>query len=461
MYGSLLQFLKKSMQSKNKVAILGAGLVGSLLSILLKKRGVQVDVFEKRSDIRKSSREEGRSINMALSDRGIKSLKLAGVYNNVSKSLIPMKGRMMHSPEGSLTSQAYGQSGQFINSISRNELNKHLIDEAEKLGVNFSFNSPVKQVDIATNQLGFTSEKGVFQARFDALIGSDGVNSILRSHLLNESDQNEHRALEHGYKELSIPAINDAFAFDPNHLHIWGRGRFMLIALPNPDKTFTATLFLPYGDKKESFKSLKTKSAVDKFFKKYFKDVFELIPDLNFQFFNNPTSKLGMIKCYPWSKQTSLLIGDSAHAIVPFYGQGMNAGFEDCRIFIETLEEQEFNWSKAMESFQSRRKKDTDAIAYLALSNFIEMRDHVNNAKFLAQKKLEAQLHTNFPSDWQPLYSMVTFSDMPYSEALKLGELQQDLLNKLPNIEDYSQIDQQKLIDDFKSQVLNAQTTSQ
>jgi len=446
---------------KNKVAILGAGLVGSLLSILLKKRGVQVDVFEKRGDIRLSNREEGRSINMALSDRGIKSLKLAGVYDSVSTSLIPMKGRMMHSIEGELTRQAYGMSGQYINSISRNELNKHLIGESEKLGVKFHFNSPVKQVNVATNQLGFTSEKGLYEAQYDALIGADGINSILRSNLLSENDQNEQRTLEHGYKELSIPSINNDFVFDPNHLHIWARGRFMLIALPNPDKTFTATLFLPYKDKKDSFQKLTTKEAVDKFFKKYFRDVFDQIPDLNFQFFNNPTSKLGMLKCDPWHKHQSLLIGDSAHAIVPFYGQGMNAGFEDCRIFVETLEQYNFDWSIAMDSYHRDRKKNTDAIAYLALTNFIEMRDHVNSDRFLAQKKLEAALHKAYPEDWLPLYSMVTFSEIPYSEALKLGEIQQELLNEIIEVKDFETINMKKLIESFKSRVLNAQTTSQ
>jgi kynurenine 3-monooxygenase len=268
--------------------------------------------------------------------------------------------------------------------------------------------------------------------------------------------------LTHGYKELTFPATkNGGYASEKGALHLWPRGENMLIALPNMDKSFTVTLFLAYEGGKYNFGNLNNKEIVDEYFSTIYPDAYNLMPELDTEFFENPTAALGTVRCSPWYHKKTLIMGDAAHAIVPFYGQGMNAGFEDCRIFVETLEQYNFDWSIAMDSYHRDRKKNTDAIAYLALTNFIEMRDHVNSDRFLAQKKLEAALHKAYPEDWLPLYSMVTFSEIPYSEALKLGEIQQELLNEIIEVKDFETINMKKLIESFKSRVLNAQTTSQ
>ncbi|GAB3342848.1 NAD(P)/FAD-dependent oxidoreductase [Marivirga atlantica] len=419
------------------IGILGAGLVGTLLSLYLKKRGYQVKVFEKRSDLRKSNNEGGRSINLALSKRGIKALEEVGVFADVKSVLIPMEGRMMHNREGNLTFQPYGKEGQHINSVSRSVLNEHLIEAAEQEGVQLCFDHTCTAVDLENTTISFEHNGKESTEHFDLVFGADGAYSQLRQAMFRTNRFNYQQFyIEHGYKELTIPPTESGdFAINPNALHIWPRGKYMLIALPNLDRSFTCTLFLPFeGD--PSFETLTNKKSVQSFFEKTFADTLPLIENLDEEFFENPTSSLVTVKCYPWVKNNCVLIGDASHAIVPFYGQGMNAGFEDCFVLNKLLNEFDDNWDKTLNAYQQLRKEDGDAITDLALNNFIEMRDLVADDKFLLQKKIERHLQDAYPDKWLPLYSMVTFSDLRYSEALEIGKKQQAIMDEVMNRND-------------------------
>ncbi|GAB4232840.1 MAG: NAD(P)/FAD-dependent oxidoreductase [Ekhidna sp.] len=433
---------------KDKVHVVGAGLVGSLLALRLKQKGFDVTVFEKRSDPRKVGAAGGRSINLALSRRGILPLQEAGIFDAIAPYLIPMHGRMMHDTEGNLTYQPYGKEGQYINSVSRAQLNQLLIEEAEKSGVEVIFDHKCEQVDFSESTLHFQSGKSVTS---DAIIGTDGAFSAIRKALQNTDRFNfSQHYIEHGYKELSMEPINGDFGLEPNYLHIWPRGNFMLIALPNFDKTFTCTLFFPF-EGSPSFSELTTKAAVSEFFHTYFKDITHLIPDLADQFMDNPTSSLVTTKCAPWNRDRTILLGDAAHAIVPFYGQGMNSGFEDVNLFTKMGEQLQWKWDTLLPEFSSSRKKDADAISELALHNFIEMRDHVGDPLFLKRKELEGRLQEKYPEEWIPLYSMVTFSDLPYSEALRLGKIQSKIMKEVLNDPKGSQVNLAEVIKKFNT----------
>lgn len=419
------------MNKQEQIVIVGAGLVGSLLATLLVKRGFAVDVYEKRPDPRKNINLAGRSINLALSHRGIRGLQMAGVFDQIAPQLIPMHGRKLHDTDGQLGFQPYGREGEFINSVSRNELNKCLIGEAEIFGVNFHFAHICEEVDFEKTNLTFMHEGKTVHASGSVVFGTDGAFSAVRSAFQKTDRFNySQHYIEHGYKELAMPPVNGDFAMEPNFLHIWPRGKYMLIALPNPDKTFTCTLFFPF-EGSPSFSELNTPDKALAFFQKEFPDVVTRIPDLKEQFMHNPASSLVTVKCFPWVKNRTMILGDACHAIVPFYGQGMNAGFEDCRLLMEMAEAKEFDWDKVLPEFQQTRKKDTDAIADLALKNFIEMRDWVGDEKFLLRKKIEAKLHAQFPKQWIPQYSMVTFNDIPYSEAKERGSRQDAIMEEL------------------------------
>jgi kynurenine 3-monooxygenase len=332
-----------------KVIVLGAGLVGSLMACYLRDRGYEVEIYEKRRDMRKITVDGGRSINLALSDRGWKALYEVGVGEKVKKFGIPMSGRLMHDMHGDLSQQPYGENGESIYSVSRSKLNEILIEAAEEKGANIYFEVECDEVSFEKTFIRIKGTEDEIGA--DLIIGADGAFSAMRRSFQRLSDFNERiTTLDHGYKELTIPPKNQDFAMDPNFLHIWPRDRFMLIALPNQDKSFTCTLFFPLeGDL--SFESIKDENAISEFFNQYFPDSVPLMPGLTEEYQANPTSKLLTIQCYPWSVNRCLMIGDASHAIVPFYGQGMNSGFEDCRIFNEMI--QNSSIIQILDQFQS------------------------------------------------------------------------------------------------------------
>jgi kynurenine 3-monooxygenase len=427
--------------STKHIAIVGAGLVGSLLGIYLCQRGYKVTVLERRPDMRTNKLFAGRSINLALSNRGIRALEEVGLADTIKKIAIPMHGRMMHDILENLTFQPYGKQGEFINSVSRSSLNIVLMDAAEAAGAELHFNQRVLQVDTEKTSIRAASQlNDISEYAFDLIIGADGAFSIIRQSLQTcDRFDFSQSYIDHGYKELHIPAgAAGKFQLEKNALHIWPRQRYMMIALPNPDGSFTCTLFFPF-EGNPSFQTLQTDDSMRSFFTSTFPDATRLMPTLPDDFFSNPTSSLVTMKCYPWVHNKTLLIGDAAHAVVPFYGQGMNAGFEDCRILNSMLDIYT-NWDDVLAAFQKQRKPDTDAIAQLALDNFIEMRDLVADADFLLRKKIEARLYTLYPDKWIPLYSMVTFhDDIRYSEAYTISRSQIKIMNEVmsrPGIQD-------------------------
>ncbi|MCC6182100.1 MAG: FAD-dependent monooxygenase, partial [Bacteroidia bacterium] len=423
------------MQKKN-ITIAGAGLVGSLLGIYLAKRGYSVSIYERRSDMRKESLSAGRSINLALSDRGLLALKKVGLEDEIKKISIPMHGRYIHNADGSTAFQPYGKEGQFINSVSRATLNIKLMELAEQEGVKIYFNHKCANINWNKNEINFDTENGnCITTNFDLLFGADGAYAATRlQHQVHHSKFNyQQYYIDCGYKELTIPPTKEGdFAMEVNALHIWPRKDYMLIGLPNLDKTFTCTLFFPF-EGETSFSKLDTKEKVKSFFEKTFPDAIQLMPNYLDDFFQNPTSSLVTVKCYPWIRDDKFtLIGDAAHAVVPFFGQGMNCGFEDCRILDELMEANENNWHNILEAFQQTRKPDADAIADLAIENFIEMRAKTADPKFLLQKKIEARLHEKYPNQWIPAYSQVTFSpNIRYSDALKRGQIQEKIMQQI------------------------------
>ena len=443
------------MNDKTKhIAIIGAGLVGSLLSLYLARRGYKISVFERREDLRKSLSDAGRSINLALSTRGFRALEEVGLAEETRRMAIPMNGRTIHDLAGNLTFQPYGRPGQYINSISRGDLNRMLIDQAAKKNVRFYFQHRCMKVNLDETAVTFrTPAKKSSTENFDLVIGADGAFSAVRSvmQITDRFDYSQHY-LEHGYKELHIPSGESGnFVLEKNALHIWPRESFMMIALPNPDGSFTCTLFFPFEGEK-SFASLSSDELVSDFFRKTFPDAIQHMPHLLEDFNSNPTGSLVTVRCFPWVRNKTFLIGDAAHGIVPFYGQGMNAGFEDCRILNELLDQHSDQWSVVPLIFQQTRKKDTDAIAELAFHNFIEMRDLVADAEFLLRKKIEARLHELYPEKWIPLYSMVTFHDhITYSQALETGKKQamiMDRVMKKPRIiQEWEQLNFKEIVD--------------
>ncbi len=415
---------------------MGAGLVGSLLALYLAKNNYRVAVYERRNDLRQNYVEYGRSINLALSDRGWKALEGVGIAEEIRKVAIPMYGRMMHDVQGQLSYQPYGTENQAIYSVSRGGLNVALMNLVDQNpNIDLHFNQQCLHVDLAANELEMrntaTQEKSIVSAH--RLFGTDGAYSMVR-YALQKTERYEYSQtyLEYGYKELRIaPGANNGWMLEKNALHIWPRGSYMMIALPNLDGSFTCTLFFPYeGD--VSFNSLQTKADIISFFKKIFPDALPLMPDLVSDFFENPTGSLVTIKCFPWSLEDKVvLLGDAAHAIVPFYGQGMNAGFEDCTVLNQLLQEHAGDWQTIFKKFQELRKSNTDAMAELAVQNFIEMRDLVADPQFLLRKKIEAKINAQFPDKWLPLYTMVTYTHLPYSLALETGKRQDKIMKKL------------------------------
>lgn len=430
------------MTKQQNILIIGAGLCGSLLALRMAQRGYNVSVYEKRPDLRKVNLDSGRSINLAFSNRGNKAIKLVGLEEQVKALCIPMYGRMLHDIEGNTVLAPYsGRENEYINSISRTQLNALLLSEAEKhKNVSIYFNKKCKSVNFENTTALFQDyeTKHEFIEDADIIIGTDGAGSVLRKSYFLEKKflfSFSQDYLNHGYKELSIlPTENGDYKTFKNALHIWGRDAFMLIALPNLDGSFTVTLFLSYDEGDFNFNNLTTKERVEAFFKKYFKDALELMPNLTTDFFKNPTSPLGTVKCSPWHyKGNTLLMGDAAHAIVPFYGQGMNASFEDVVEFDKILDTCKGDWETVFKTYEASRKKDTDAIASLAIDNFHEMKGHVNQAIFREKRHLEMALEKHFPNDYASKYSLVTFNEhIGYREAMLKGRAQDKaILNML------------------------------
>lgn len=424
-----------------KIAVVGSGLVGSLLAVFLRKHGHNVTVFDRRPDIR-NVEFSGRSINLAMSNRGWRTLAEIGIEERVKKIAIPLDKRAMHVIDKPLYFQKYGKDGEAIWSISRGVLNRTMIDLAEEVGVKFRFEEKVWDVDLPSAKL-FTgeTEKGEWKEyQYDIVFGCDGAFSRIRHKMQRRSRFDYSQDfIDVGYKELTItPNEDGSHKLDKHSFHIWPRGRFMFIAMPNLDGSFTCTLFMPF-EGEVSFEKITTKVEAKAFFSTYFPTVMPDIDNLTEDFFKNPTSAMVTMKCYPWSYWDKVaLVGDSAHAIVPFYGQGMNAGFEDIYEINRLMKKYGDDWETVFQEFQELRKPNADAIAELSYRNFIEMSSKTADAKFLLQKKIEKHFAEKHPDKWVPAYSRVTFSYRPYSEALAEGDAQEKIMKQvmqMPDIE--------------------------
>jgi len=442
-----------------KVIIVGAGLAGSLLAIYLANRGIQVDIFEGRGDMRKEAVPGGRSINLALSDRGIAALREIGMDEYMPAQAVPMYGRMIHPVADEPKMLQYsGRKGEYINSVSRSGLNIALMNEAEKYrGVQFIFNARISGFDVASGEIEFESGRTI---RGDTVIATDGAGSMIRQSMASQvSEFNVSSGfLEHGYKELHIPSeVSGRFRLEKNALHIWPRHKFMMIALPNMDRSFTCTLFLAHSSSTDlSFDRLSDAASVQAFFRNEFPDAVQLLPTLTEDFFSNATGQLGTIKCWPWGFGGKvLLLGDSAHAMVPFYGQGMNCAFEDIRVLDQLIEKHGDNWDTIYGEFGQLRKINTDAISDMAEENFFEMRDAVADPVFQRKRELETTLEQTYP-DYFSKYSMVTFrEDLPYSMAKERGNLQDRFLMSISSAnEDLDKLD----LNDVMEQIRNLES---
>ena len=425
------------------IAIVGSGLVGSLLAIYLQKFGHNITVFDRRPDIR-TIEFSGRSINLAMSDRGWKALREVGIEQTVKEIAIPLYKRALHVKGKPMYFQSYGKEDQAIWSISRGVLNRRMIDLAEKEGVEFRFEEKVWDISLHEAKI-FTgeTEKGVWEEyKFDLVFGCDGAFSRIRHKMQRRSRFDYSQDfIDVGYKELTIPPNKDGtHKLDKHSFHIWPRGRFMFIAMPNLDGSFTCTLFLPF-DGEISFNSIKTKKDLNDFFNTHFPSVSGEIENLATDFFQNPTSALVTMKCYPWTYWDKVaLVGDAAHAIVPFYGQGMNAGFEDIYELSQLIHKYSNSWERIFSEYQRSRKPNADAIAELSYRNFMEMSAKTADPQFILQKKIEKHFAEKHPEKWIPVYWRVTFSDRPYSEALSIGDAQEEIMKKIMKLDGIEEI---------------------
>ncbi|MGB0887717.1 MAG: FAD-dependent oxidoreductase [Vicingaceae bacterium] len=426
--------------------IVGAGLVGSLWAVYLSKAGYKVTIFERRSDIRKAEISAGKSINLALSDRGWKALKNVNLVSEVEEIAIPMTGRIMHDTASNLSYQPYGKEGQAIYSVSRGGLNAKMMDIAETHGgATIHYNEKCTGADLENGivylENSETKEKSEHKA--DVVFACDGAFSAVRYNAMQKLDRFEYSQhfINDGYRELLLPANSDgSYKIDKNALHIWPRGKFMLIALPNEDGSFTCTLFMP-STGENSFEQLTSKTAVDSFFKTTFPDFYEMMPEVGDAWEDHPLASLAIVRCYPWTAGKVALMGDAAHATVPFYGQGMNAGFEDCSVMWDLMQKYNEDWTKVFAEYQELRKPDGDGVQDLSLHNYYVMRDYVADPKFLLQKKIEAHFSAKHPDKWLPLYSQVTFSEIRYSTAWKTGQKQDAIMkNVMAQFEDIENV---------------------
>lgn len=422
--------------SAGPVHIAGAGLAGSLLAVLLAKRGHEVIVFERRGDMRRETVDAGRSINLALANRGIAALEMAAVMGEVREALIPMRGRMLHSVAGELSFQRYGsRDHEIIYSVSRAGLNAILMDAAEAAGAEIRFQQPAIGYDAASGELIVRAEASGRESRHAGpIFGCDGAGSPVREGLAAAGIASvTTEKLQHSYKELSIEAAADgSHRMETEALHIWPRGRHMLIALPNVDGSFTVTLFLPDEDASgPSFAALEDDAALRSFLESDFPDACALMPGIIEEYRANPVGSLGTIRTSRWHDQHALVIGDAAHAVVPFHGQGMNCAFEDCAALASVLDEIGPDWPQVFAEVEALRKANANAIADMAIENYVEMRDSVRDPGFQLRKQLEFELEARMPERFIPRYSMVMFHHLPYAEAKARGAVQADLLHEL------------------------------
>jgi kynurenine 3-monooxygenase len=428
---------------KENISIIGGGLVGSLLSLYMARRGHQVQVFERRPDIRKMKVVQGKSINLAMSERGWNALKAVGIQDEIEKVALPMYGRLMHAVNGDLTYQPYGKEGEAIYSVSRGLLNQTLLHCADKYeNVTLHFDHKCEDINLEQKSVAFDYNGRKAEYTYDRILGTDGAYSAVRSRMtrLERFDYSQ-TYLTHGYKELEIPPMPDgSHRMRKDCLHIWPRGEFMMIALPNPDGSFTCTLFMAF-EGPIAFENIKTNEDIHQFFDTHFPDAKALMPELIDDFNNHPTSSLMMVKAWPWHHQDQVaLVGDAAHAIVPFYGQGMNCGFEDCFELDQLLNQYQDDWKKVLPLYSAQRKPNGDAVLELALRNYIEMRDKTADTRFLLQKKIEGWFSQLHPDKWIPLYSQVSFTNIPYSQALKNGEKQDVIMSQVLDMENIEEI---------------------
>lgn len=435
--------------------IVGAGLVGSLWAVYLSKAGYKVKIFEKRPDIREADISAGKSINLALSTRGWKAFETVGIADEIRKIAIPMHGRTMHDLEGNLTFQPYGKEGEAIFSVSRGGINAKMMEIAEEVGNAEIFcNELCTNVDLEAGIVFFenTQTKAQTEVQADLVFAADGAFSAVRYQGMQQLNRfnYEQRYIEDGYREILLPANEDgSYKLEKNTLHIWPRGRFMLIALPNEDGSFTCTLFMPFEGDENSFENLKTTDQVNDFFKSTFSDFYELMPNVADAWEDHPLSSLAIIRCYPWVHGKVALMGDAAHATVPFYGQGMNCGFEDCSVMWELMQKHNEDWEIILEEYQKSRKPNGDAVQDLSIDNYYVMRDFVGDPTFLLQKKFELRISELYPEKYLPLYSQVSFSHIPYAEAYKKGKEQDVYIKKLMAENDISALFESGKIDEL------------
>lgn len=442
-----------------KILIVGAGLCGSLLAIRMAQKGYQVELRESRWDLRDQALEGGRSINLALSDRGLMALASVGIGDSIKKECIPMLGRMIHSVEGDLRFSKYsGREGEQINSISRTGLNVALLEKADSHdNLHITFDSKCTHVDLKKGEAKFSNKDGSEEiVTADVILGTDGAGSIVRRSMMAKTTSllfnYSQEFLRSGYKELHIPPTETGgWRIEKNALHIWPRGKFMMIALPNLDGSFTVTMFHPY-EGHAGFNTLNSPAKVRSFFEQYYPDSMTHMPDLEEDYFDNPVGVLGTNKCYPWQAYGKVCImGDAAHAIVPFYGQGMNASFEDVRIFDEIHTQHKGDWTKIFTSFQDARAVNTNAIADLAIDNFYEMQDKVDDIPFIKKRTLEMQLEQNY-KDYYSKYSLVTFQpNLPYQDAMLRGRAQDKMLLDIVTKNDPKDLDLDEVYHKLKS----------
>jgi kynurenine 3-monooxygenase len=433
------------MEQKKEVVIIGAGLVGSLWAVYMSKAGYNVTIYERRPDIRKAEISAGKSINLALSVRGWTALDAVGVGDEIRKIGIPMYGRMMHDLQGNLSYQPYGKEGQAIYSISRGKTNAVMMDMAEKHGnATIHYNHDCKKVDLKAGIVTLTNtlKNEEVTVKADLVFGVDGAFSAVRYNSFQKVDRFNfsQNYIADGYREILLPANPDgSHKLDKNALHIWPRGRFMLMAMANEDGSFTCTLFMPHEGGENSFDKLTSREAVNNFFQTTFPDFYEMMPNIADAWEDHPLSNLAIIRCYPWTNGKVALMGDAAHATVPFYGQGMNAGFEDCTVMNRLMHKHNHDWDAIFAEYSTERKPDGDALQDLSVDNYYVMRDYVADPAFILRKKIEAKFSELHPDRWLPLYSQVTFSNIRYSDAYRQGNIQSEIMDEimaLPNIEE-------------------------